>query len=194
MMDKKKTYWSRALNVILISLLLLFLFSSDAKVWLLKQVVATGLLSPVIKKGAGNEANSSNAQSFSFQDVNGNIKTTSDLKGKVVFINFWATWCPPCRAEMPSLNSLFNTFKDDDRIVFLFISEDDDFDKAKDYWQKNGWEMPLYYRTSAVPATFFSGSLPTTAIINAKGELVMKHEGIASYNTSAFISQLRELL
>jgi thiol-disulfide isomerase/thioredoxin len=112
----------------------------------------------------------------------------------VVFINFWATWCPPCRAEMPSLQELYNELKDDHRIVFLFINEDEDVAKAKRYLQKEQYTMPLLTRTGNIPAAFYSGTLPTTVILNKEGQVIFKHEGIAAYNTGAFIQQLKENL
>lgn len=193
-MQTKKQLGARAINFILFALLLVFLLNGEAKVWLLRQLVAIGLFTPEIKKEADNKHTSSNASSFSFQDSNGNVKTTSDLKGKVVFINFWASWCPPCRAEMPSLKRLYNELRNDNRFVFLFINEDDDLATAKEYLQKNGFDMPLYFRTTSMPSAIFSGTLPTTVVVDAKGNIVMKHEGIGAFDTPEFISQLRKLL
>ncbi len=121
-----KRNWKRVSNVLSVALLIFFVFSTDAKSWVLKQLIGVGLFKAEIKKDAQGGYPLQNDLSFSFRDGHGKEMTTADLKGKTVFLNFWATWCPPCRAEMPSLNELYNKLKDDDRIVFLFISEDED--------------------------------------------------------------------
>jgi thiol-disulfide isomerase/thioredoxin len=130
---------------------------------------------------------------FSFTNSAGITATTASLKGKVVFINFWASWCPPCRAEMPSLNNLYKKLQDDDRFVFLFMNEDEDKAKATGYLNKEKFAIPLYNRSGNVPNEIFSGTLPTTIVLNKDGKIVLKHEGMAGYDTEEFIRQLKEL-
>ena len=182
----------RALSVLLISFIIIIVFVPDAKPFLLQQLVSIGLFKAEIKKNGEN--NLPVTASFSFTDSAGITATTAGLKGKVVFINFWASWCPPCRAEMPSLDELYEKLQNDDRFVFLFINEDEDKSKAIKYLQKNHFTLPLYSRTGDVPTEIFSGTLPTTIVIDKVGKVVLKHEGIAGYNTDAFIRQLRDLL
>jgi thiol-disulfide isomerase/thioredoxin len=184
----------KAGNVLFYSLMIFFVFSTDAKAWMLKQLVSLGLFQTEIKKGPSAKDMAQHNVSFSYYDANGRVVSSADLKGKVVFVNFWATWCPPCRAEMPSLSALYNQFKDDDRYVFLFISEDEDLTKAKSYLQKEGFDIPLASRAGDVPAQIYSGTLPTTIVFNKDGQVVLKKEGIAGYNTPAFIKQLKDLL
>ena len=191
---RKKNYFSNAINVVWVAVLLLFLFSSDAKSWLLQQLVTMGLFKAEIKQENANSNVAPAITAFSVQDSAGQIFSTNDLKGKVVFINFWATWCPPCRAEMPSLNQLYTRLKDDQRFVFLFVSEDDNLAKAKEYLTQKSFSIPLYSRSSNLPNEVFDGTLPTTIVLNKEGQLVMKHEGLAGYNTEAFIEQLKALL
>jgi thiol-disulfide isomerase/thioredoxin len=179
-------------NVLFIGVLLLLIFSPGAKAWFLKQLLSVGLFKTEIKKEAANAK--SPAINFSFQDENGNIISSNELKGKVVFINFWATWCPPCRAEMPSLNKLYNQFNGDNRIVFLFLNEDDNIDKAKAFLKNNNYSFPIVRRAGNITNEVFSGTLPTTVILNKEGKIIMKHEGIASYNNSSFIEELKSLL
>lgn len=181
-----------AVTILLGSFVLVLIVIPVAKSWLLQQLVSVGLFKAEIKKDA--VADLPENVSFSFTDGSGKVATTADLKGKVVFINFWASWCPPCRAEMPSLNSLYNKLKDDDRFVFLFMNEDDDKSKAKQYLQKHGFAIPLYSRYGNVPSGIFSGSLPTTIVLDKHGKVVLKHAGMADYNSYSFIKQLKELL
>lgn len=180
-------------SILIYALLALLIFSPDAKSWLLQQVVSTGLLKADIKEATADKS-LPEAATFSFTDANGKMATTAGLKGKVVFINFWASWCPPCRAEMPDLEKLYQKLKDDERLVFLFINEDEDTSKAIQYLQKNNFTMPLHYASGNVPGEIFSGSLPTTVVINKEGKIVLKHQGMARYNSEDFIRQLKELL
>ena len=187
---KKKRIYRVVSNILFFGLLLVFVFSTDAKSWVLRQLVNTGIISAKIEK----DAKSTEAAAMLFTDNTGKTMSTAGLKGKVVFINFWATWCPPCRAEMPSLNKLYDKFKNDDRFVFLFINEDEQVDKAKQYLQSNSFTIPIHTRTGNVPAEMFSGTLPTTVVIDREGRIVLKHEGLASYNTGSFIQQLNDLV
>jgi thiol-disulfide isomerase/thioredoxin len=189
-----KSIYKKAGNYIFLGLLLVLLFNPNAKAWLLRQVMSTGLFNAGIKKEATAVNKTNSLANFSYRDEKGNVLSTVNLKGKVVFINFWATWCPPCRAEMPALNDLYNKLHADDRFVFLFLNEDNDPQKAASYLQSNGFAMPLLSSSGSVPSEIYSGSLPTTIVLNKDGQIVYKHEGIAKYNTTEFIQQLKDLL
>ena len=182
-----------AVTMLLGAFVLVLIISPDAKSWMLQQLVTVGLFKAEIKKEAVNDNSSVNTE-FAFTNSTGITATTASLKGKVVFVNFWASWCPPCRAEMPSLNNLYKKLKDDDRFVFLFMNEDEDKKKAIQYLDKNNFIIPLYERSGNVPNEIFSGTLPTTIVLNKQGKIVLKHEGMAGYNTDEFIKQLKDLL
>jgi thiol-disulfide isomerase/thioredoxin len=186
--QKIKKHWG---SIIFYAVILFFVLNTDAKSWVLRQVIATGVLNTAIKKDAPIKQQA--GTNFSFSSPEGNTLTSSTLQGKVVFINFWASWCPPCRAEMPSLNSLYLTLKNDNRFVFLFVSEDDDRTKASQYLKKNNFSIPVYYRNQVSPE-MFSGTLPTTIVLDKKGNIVMKHTGLAGYDNEKFITQLKSLL
>lgn len=191
-MNLKTEIKKRWFSLLFYTLIIIFIFSPGAKSWVLKQVVSTGLFKAEIKKDSNK--NLTEAAPFSFTDARGKTATTADLKGKVVFVNFWASWCPPCRAEMPSLESLYQKFKTDERVVFLFMNEDNDRNKAVQYLQKNHFSIPLLYATGDVSSEIFSGSLPTTVILDKEGKIVLRHTGMARYNSEDFINQLRGLL
>ena len=166
--------------------------SPSAKSWVMQQLLSTGVFNVDINKES--VSNTPANTSFSFTNSQGIVTSTASLKGKVVFINFWASWCPPCRAEMPSLNELYNKLKDDDLFVFLFINEDDDNMKAKQYLDKSRYDIPLFRRSGNVPPEIFNGTLPTSVVLNKEGKIVFHHTGMAGYNTDHFIQQLKELL
>ena len=181
----------KVLNYLLIAFLIFIIVSPNGKAWVLRQFISVGLFKAEIKKDAVKDF--LNNSSFSFTDSKGNINNTSMLQGKVVFINFWASWCPPCRAEMPSINDLYKKLQSDTNFVFLSINEDDDKSKANAYLENNDFSFPIFYASGNVPLEIFAGTLPTTIVLNKEGKIVLKHEGLAGYNTDLFISQLKGL-
>lgn len=178
-------------DIFVFSILLLILTNAGAKSWVLEQLISTNLFNARIK----NDAKKTLAQdiSLSVADSNNVVASIHDLKGKVVFINFWASWCPPCRAEMPSLNELYLKLKNDDHIVFLFVNEDEEKSKGLNYLKEHHFVIPFYARLNSTADTTFTGILPTTIIVSKEGKIVFKHEGMAGYNTAAFIKQLKEM-
>lgn len=82
-----------------------------------------------------------------FMDSSGQQIDAANLKGKVVFINFWATWCPPCIAEMPSIDKLYQRFRGNDQIVFLMVDVDNQIVKSEAFMVKKNWASPCMYRS-----------------------------------------------
>lgn len=128
-----------------------------------------------------------------FKDIKGKLVDLGDLKGKVIFLNFWATWCPPCRAEMPSINKLYTQFKDDKNIIFIFADADGDFAKSGKFMTSRKYEMPVYKIASNIPEQIFKGALPTTVIFDKLGRLSFKHEGVANYADKKIVDFLNKL-
>lgn len=131
---------------------------------------------------------------FAVKDEKGNTITLAELKGKVVFINFWATWCPPCIAEMPSIASLKETFKDHKDLVFLMVDVDNNLKKSMKFMSKEKLDLPVHVPASSIPSTLLGSSIPTTVIIDKKGEIVVRAEGGRDYTNPKIIAALKELL
>jgi thiol-disulfide isomerase/thioredoxin len=176
--------------VLLIGVLL---FYPPAKIFLLRIFINTGIFNAGTKKET-NLSKDNAAVNLSFSNQNGLKISTTDLRGKVVFINFWATWCPPCVAEMSTINSLYNKLKDDPRFIFILADADNNLAVSQSFMKRNNYDLPVYGITSSIPENIFSGTLPTTIIIDAKGDIVQKHEGIANYDTKGIIEFLKALL
>lgn len=128
--------------------------------------------------------------SFSVQDINGNIVNLQSLKGKKLFVNLWASWCPPCKREMPSIEKLSQSV-DNDKVKFVLISFDDQFEKAKNYVSSKGFKLPIYYPAENPPALFNVQGIPATFIFNENGELVKRIDGSENYDTKQYKTLLQ---
>jgi len=129
-----------------------------------------------------------------FKDGKGNKVKISELKGKVIFINFWATWCMPCRAEMPTIAKLYDQFKDNADIVFLIVDADDNYARSSKYLSKKDLDLPLYLPAGNIPYVYLSGAIPTTIMINKKGEIVFRHAGAADYSDPKIIEFVKKMI
>lgn len=156
-------------------------------------LLTTGIMNPNVKKITNSRSEDVEKADLNVLliDEDGNSKSLADLKGKVIFINFWATWCPPCIAEMPSISKLHQEMGDD--IAFVMLSFDKDFETAKAFNKRKGYNLPIYSLGSNLPSMFQSSALPTTYIIDAEGYLVLTHKKMADYNNRKFKKFLTSL-
>jgi len=114
-----------------------------------------------------------------------------NLKGKVVLVNYWATWCPPCVAEMQSLQNLYNAYKDE--VVFLFITTDSEV-VTIDFLNKNKYTIPCYNAISNLPSELDTSSIPATFLIGKQGNIVIKKTGSADWNTKQIRTMINSLI
>ncbi|MBZ4190759.1 TlpA family protein disulfide reductase [Niabella sp. 3A5MI-3] len=131
---------------------------------------------------------------ITFKDEAGKTVALSSLKGKVVFINFWATWCPPCIHEMPSINELKKSYKGNDDIVFLMVDVDNDIQKSTAFMKEKKYDLPVYVPASEIPSDYLGGSIPTTVILDKSGDMIARMEGGRDYNSPDIIKALNELV
>ncbi|WP_456443157.1 TlpA family protein disulfide reductase [Caldithrix abyssi] len=116
------------------------------------------------------------APAFTLNDLNGKEVSLSDFKGKVVFVNFWATWCPPCRKEIPAFIELIDKYGDDGFVILGVAVDPREFqnvDKVKPFAKEMGINYPVVYDTKGV-SQLYGGirSIPTTFVINREGKVV----------------------
>lgn len=129
--------------------------------------------------------------SFAMIDAQGNTVQLESFKGRKVFVNLWATWCPPCRAEMPSIEELYSK-TDKEKAVFIMLSLDDNFDKAKNYAVKQNMQAPIYYPAQNLPELLNTESIPATYIFNENGELVKHNIGTDDYSKDEYVTLLNK--
>lgn len=123
-------------------------------------------------------------------DVSNKALDFSSFKGKVVFVNNWASWCPPCIAEMPSIQALKNKLEGED-VVFVMVSFDQDPEKAKSFIKKRNFDFDIYFHGEDYP--YPTSSIPATFILNKSGAVVSQHVGMADYSSDELINQLKKL-
>jgi thiol-disulfide isomerase/thioredoxin len=120
---------------------------------------------------------------FQMVDLKNKKVKFSDLKGKVIFLNIWATWCPPCIAEMPNIQKLYEKVGSE-KIAFVMLSVDSDgMEKVKKFVERKSYTFPVYMPAGNLPREFSSNVIPTTFIISPEGKIVSRHEGMADYDT-----------
>ncbi|MGV3704380.1 MAG: TlpA family protein disulfide reductase [Arcticibacter sp.] len=192
--------WLNLSNIItaaIVVFMLAMVVSPDFKGQVIRALMHVGLFQPDLQdqpqRSAGSEGPAEKT-SASFTDMNGKVINVSDLKGKVVFINFWATWCPPCIAEMPTIQLLYSRYKDNPRVVFIMADMDGDLPASSAFMKKRAFEMPLYMATSKLPESYFSGSLPTTVVLDKQGDIAFHHVGAADYSNPKFFTFIDQLI
>ena len=126
---------------------------------------------------------------FAVTDATGKTVDLTSFKGKKVFVNLWATWCPPCRAEIPSIENLASKV-DKEKAVFIMLSLDENFEVAKKFAKSENLKVSVYYPAEKLPALFNTDGIPATFIFNENGDLVKQNNGADDYNTDEYIKLL----
>ncbi len=124
-------------------------------------------------------------------DENGIPYNFNDAKGKVVLVNFWATWCPPCIAEMPSMEKLYSDYKNE--VVFLLVSNEDEATITK-FKAKHDYNFKVYSSLSQEPKELETTSIPRTLIIDKNGSIILDKTGAANWNSDSIRALLDTLL
>ena len=129
-----------------------------------------------------------------FEDLEGSEFSLRDFKGKTLFINYWATWCNPCLAEMPSMVKLYEQYKDNEDIVFLYLSKESR-DTIIDYIPKDEAlaKLPLY-KIITDDELFVTRGIPTTFIVDSSGEILVKDVGSATWDDQSVINYIDNIL
>lgn len=125
-------------------------------------------------------------------DLAGNHTNLADAYGEVIFLNYWASWCPPCRAEMPSVQQLYHHYKD--QIKFVFISLEEPAEDSKNYLEQGGFSFPSHQVESVIPTKIKPASLPTTLIISKNGTVELKKGGARDWNQKDVYELLDSLI
>jgi peroxiredoxin len=135
-----------------------------------------------------------NAPDFTLSDMNGDPVTLSSLRGKVVLVNFWATWCPPCRAEKPTMERLHHAFSGQD-FVILAVNTENDVAAVRDYLSKNPLSFPVLLDNEArVQSLYGVFRFPETFLIGKDGTVLERYIGARDWSSVEFLRYVSTLL
>ncbi len=130
---------------------------------------------------------------FSVKSLSGPVNKLSDAKGKIVLLNFWATWCPPCRDEIPSIQKLWNAMKGKNFTV-MGVSIGESEGTVRDFVGKNKMSYPVFLDSSgAIGTAFGARSIPTTYVIDKTGKAIAGIVGGAAYDSPKAAALFAEL-
>lgn len=175
---RKKRWYSKLLDVLFVVLLLLLLIPSTRKELMTYTSKVRMYLTSVEEneqkprvKGQG---------TLVLQDGRGHQRRMSSYLDKPVFINYWATWCPPCRAEMPTLEKLYQEYGD--QVNFLFVSTQP-MAKQQAFLDEYDYDLPVYQLLSKPGGDFNYSVLPTSMIISRDNRVVLRKEGAVNWQS-----------
>jgi thiol-disulfide isomerase/thioredoxin len=133
------------------------------------------------------------APAFLARDIDGNVVSTAGWQGKVVLLNFWATWCPPCREEIPELIDLQNRYKDRLQVIGISMDDPEEASLVKKFAVRAGINYPIVMASREIIQEYGGvPALPTSFVVNTEGKVVQKHIGL--YPTFVYETEARALL
>ena len=128
------------------------------------------------------------APNFTMQDYEGNIVKLSDMIDKPIVLNFWATWCPPCKAELPDFQRAYEKYGNEINFVIVDLTDGDEtVEKAKSYLSQNGYTFPCYFDVNGEGSYYYNiTSIPRTYFISTDGYIQYKVEQMISMSSLEF--------
>lgn len=168
-------------NIIFVLVVAMLLYPPSRE-WFMRQIAFSPSVNNV------DEAEKVSNYNWELKGLNTESVNFSEFKGEVVFVNFWATWCPPCRAEMPMIQKLYDDYKD--KVNFVFVT-DESWETVENFYTENTYNLPSYNSTSRRPQIFSeTNSIPASYLIDQEGNILISKTGAADWNSS----KVRELL
>ena len=169
-------------------------YYKDLSVMYLNEVIEAPKLEPPSAQDMKVTTIDFDSNVLQFSDLENNIFTLQNFKGKNLFINYWATWCNPCLAEMPYMAELYENYKDEEDIIFLYLSREK-LETIKNYKPKDEslQQLPIY-KIITDDEFFATSGIPTTFIINSDGEVIVKDLGSAFWNDESVFKLIDNLI
>ena len=169
-------------------------YYKDLSVMYLNEVIEAPKLEPPSAQDMKVTTIDFDSNVLQFSDLENNIFTIQDFKGKNLFINYWAPWCNACLAEMPYMAELYENYKDEEDIIFLYLSREK-LETIKNYIPKDEslQQLPIY-KIITDDEFFATSGIPTTFIINSDGEVIVKDLGSAFWNDESVFKFIDNLI
>ena len=169
-------------------------YYKDLSVMYLNEVIEAPKLEPPSAQDMKVTTIDFDSNVLQFSDLENNIFTLQNFKGKNLFINYWATWCNPCLAEMPYMAELYENYKDEEDIIFLYLSREK-LEVIKNYIPKDEslQQLPIY-KIITDDEFFATSGIPTTFIVNSDGEVIVKDLGSAFWNDESVFKLIDNLI
>lgn len=180
-----KKNWSTLVLVALVALLFIPQTGTPIKVFFNRLIAFSP--SEIEEK----EQESLSDYNWQLEDLEGAPINFSVAEGEVTLVNVWATWCPPCLAEMPSMQSLYNRY--DTKVSFYFVSLED-IEILQRFIDKKGYTLPVYSTQDQFPKLLETNSFPTTYLISKSGKIVMNKKGAADWDSESVRKTIDALL
>ncbi|MGC1453923.1 MAG: TlpA disulfide reductase family protein [Nitrospirota bacterium] len=140
-------------------------------------IIAMALLAGCTDRGARLD---SMAADFSLQDMSGKTVKLSDYKGKVVLLEFWATWCPPCRASVPGLEKLHKAYKDKGLVLLAVSMDEGGWDEVRSFIKESGITYTILKGTEDVAKKYQVRSIPLMLVLDKEGKISKRYLGMGS--------------
>ncbi|MFH1379791.1 MAG: TlpA disulfide reductase family protein [bacterium] len=158
-------------------------------------IVGLSILASGCKSGSSSGVSGSKAPSFTLKDFSGIEYSSEQFEGKVVFIDFWASWCPPCRTAIPRVAALHEEYKDNDEVVIMGINLDQNRKQADDFIAEHSFSyITLVGGLSQVSQEYGVRGIPAFFIIDQEGTIIKQYSGFTPRYESEWREEINKLL
>jgi len=187
---KNKSRWKIAGDLIFYIFIILLIIPATRKP-ISTSLIRLTMLKPRVENNENLPSITELDKDFLIEDLGDNTYKLENFENEVILLNFWATWCPPCRAEMPALQKLYNEYGD--KIAMILVTSEEE-KVVLNYLNEFNYNLPVYFQRSTLPPSFQVRSIPTTFLIDKNGNIITEKKGAANWNSGSFKSQLDQLI
>ncbi len=142
-----------------------------------RRLLVISLIVTAVLAGCTRKSDPGQAADFTLQDLSGKSVKLSDYKGKVILIDFWATWCPPCVASIPGIEKIHKGYKDKGLVVLAVSLDDGGWDSVKSFVAEKGISYPVLKGTEEVSSQYQVRTIPMLLIVGKDGRITKRYLG-----------------